>query len=163
MCARSTRRLMQVAVLLLLATAHSLIAQQPAPAADNPLIGTWTLVVAKSRYNPGPPPQSQTRTYEIVPRGTKTTVRTIDADGQSTTVEFTTNYDSIEYRVMGSAGADGIAMKKIDDYTAEASLTHAGRVTGTARRVISPDGRTLTITFSDVRGVVHNVAVYQKQ
>jgi hypothetical protein len=31
-------------------------------AADNPFVGTWKLNVAKSKFSPGPPPQSQTVT-----------------------------------------------------------------------------------------------------
>jgi len=29
----------------------------------NPLIGAWTLNIAKSTFSPGPPPKSATRTY----------------------------------------------------------------------------------------------------
>lgn len=141
-----------------------LVAQQPtATAEDNPLLGQWNLVVAESHYNPGPPPRSQRRIYEAHPRGVKTTVYTVSAEGESTTVEYTANYDSTEYRVTGSAATDGIALKKIDAYTAAATLTHAGRIVGTARRVVSRDGKTMTITFSDARGVVHNKAVYVKE
>ncbi|MGH9349915.1 MAG: hypothetical protein ACRD26_21905 [Vicinamibacterales bacterium] len=161
MCARSTWRLVPVVTALALST--PLVAQQPAAPAQNPLVGTWKLVVEKSRYSPGPPPQSQRRTYEAHPKGVKATIRTVHADGETSTVEFTANYDSIEYHATGSAESDGIALTKVDDYTAEAKLTHAGRIVGTARRVVSPDGRTMTITFRDARGVVHNLAVYEKE
>ena len=55
-------------------------------------------------------------------------------------------------------------LKKIDDYTAESSLSHAGMVYGTARRVISPDGNTLTITFErkTANDTVRNIAVYRR-
>lgn len=162
MCARSTR-LVPLVTALALSTPPLLFAQQSAAPGQNPLVGDWKLVVEKSRYSPGPPPQSQRRTYEAHPRGVKATVRTVNADGETSIVEYTANHDSIEYRVTGSAETDGIALTKIDDYTAEAKLTHAGRVVGTARRVVSPDGRTMTITFRDARGVVHNVAVYEKE
>ena len=36
-------------------------------AADAPFVGTWKLNVAKSKYNPGPPPKSQT--YQFEPSG----------------------------------------------------------------------------------------------
>ena len=163
MCARSTRWLVQTALCAALG-GPLLVAQQPsAPSDDNPLIGTWRLVVEKSRYNPGPPPQRQTRTYQAQPNGVKTIIKTVQADGESTTVEYTANYDSIEYRVTGSAAADGIALTRIDTHTAEARLMHAGRVVGTARRVVSPDGKTMTITLRDARGAVQNVAYYEKE
>jgi hypothetical protein len=136
---------------------------QTASSENNPLIGTWRLLVEKSRYNPGPPPQRQTRTYEATPQGVKTTIRTVDVDGESTLVEYTANYDSIEYHVSGSATMSGIALTKVDPYTAEATLTHAGRVIGHATRVISKDGKTMTITFRDTQGVVHNMAAYERE
>jgi len=140
-----------------------LLAHAQSASDDNPLFGTWRLLVEKSRYNPGPPPQRQTRTYEGTPQGTKTTIRTVDAEGESSVVEYTANYDSIEYHVSGSATMSGIALTKVDAYTAEATLTHAGRVIGHATRVVSKDGKTMTITFRDTQGVVHNMAAYERE
>jgi hypothetical protein len=152
------------AALAVWTTGSPAVAGQPSvPADENLVIGTWHLNVAKSKYRPGPGPKSQTRTYEAHPNGVKATVRTVDADGHSTSVEYVAKYDRVEYPIMGSAEADAIALNKIDAYTAEASLTHAGKVIGTARRVISPDGKTMTITFRDSRGTINNVAVYEKQ
>jgi hypothetical protein len=167
MCARSTRRFVRafLTVTLVASCATAIRAQAPTsvPPGDNPVIGTWTLVVDKSRYNPGPPPQSQTRTYEVQPKGIKTTIQTVLADGEHTSVSYTANYDSIEYRVTGSTTADGIKLTQVDPHTAEAKLMHAGRVVGTARRVVSPDGTTMSITLRDVRGSVQNVAYYEKR
>ena len=39
-----------------------------AQAAD-PLVGTWELSIAKSTYNPGPAPRSETRNYVVVGEG----------------------------------------------------------------------------------------------
>lgn len=164
MCARSIRQLIHIALTATLACPATAVpfAWQAAGSENDPLLGRWTLVTSKSRYTPGPPPQSQTRVYEAQQKGIRTTITTVSADGETTTVEYAANYDSVEYHVTGSAATDGIALKRVDPYTAEASLTHAGRITGTARRVIAADGQTMTITFRDVRGVVHNVAFYEK-
>ena len=162
MCARSARRLIARLLALGVVLVPVLSFAQAAPEA-NPLLGTWKLLVEKSRYNPGPPPQNQTRTYEAAPQGVKTTIRTVDADGESSVVEYTANYDSIEYHVYGSATMSGIALTKVDPYTAEATLTHAGRVVGQATRIVSKDGKTMTITFRDTQGVVHNMAVYERE
>jgi hypothetical protein len=167
MCAHSTRSLARAVLAVFLAASCAAVARTQTPAsssaAENAIIGTWTLVVDKSRYNPGPPPQSQTRTYEAQPKGIKTTIQTVLADGETTTVSYTANYDSVEYRVTGSATADGIKLTQIDPNTAEAKLMHAGRVVGTARRVVSSDGRTMTITLWDVRGSIQNIAYYEKR
>jgi hypothetical protein len=67
--------------------------------------------------------------------------------------------------VTGTEDYDHITLKRVDASTSEAELSHAGRVFGTARRVISPDGRSMTITFTreiDLNRRVNNVAFYEK-
>jgi hypothetical protein len=130
------------------------------------LARSWILNVEKSSYDPGPPPRSQTLTYEKVPEGIKATIITVDPKGQSVTARYTAQYDSLEYPLTGSATIDAIALKRVNAYTAEATLTHARKLIGTARRVISEDGKTMTITFrgTDENGRrVTNVAVYEKE
>ncbi len=133
---------------------------------DDLVLGTWILNVEKSSYDPGPPPRSQTRTYEKVPEGTKATITTVDPKGQSVTARYTARYDSLEYPLTGSATIDAIALKRVNASAAEATLTHARKLIGTARRVISEDGKTMTITFrgTDENGRrVTNVGVYEKK
>jgi hypothetical protein len=77
MCARSTRRCVHLPLAVALVLCPALSFAQIAATEDNPLLGTWTLLVEKSRYNPGPPPQRQTGTNEAAPHGAKTTIRTV--------------------------------------------------------------------------------------
>ena len=49
----------------LLAVGNAVVAA--APAAD-PVIGTWQLNVAKSKFSPGPAPKSDARTYAVTDR-----------------------------------------------------------------------------------------------
>jgi hypothetical protein len=96
----------------------------------------------------------------------KATITTVDARGRSTTAQYVANYDSIEYPFTGSAQVDAISLKKVNASTAEATLMHARKVIGHARRVISEDGKTMTITFrgTDDQGrALANVAVYVKK
>ena len=132
---------------------------------EDQVLGVWILNVEKSSDSPGPPPKSQSRTYEKVPDGIKATIVTVDAKGQSVTSRYTAKYDSLEYPLTGSATVDAIALKRVNARTAEATLTHARKLIGTARRVISEDGKTMTITFrgTDENGrAVANVSVYEK-
>jgi len=80
-------------------------------------------------------------------------------------VEFVAAYDSLDHPVTGSSDADTIRLKKTAPRTAEATLSHAGKVTGVAKRAISPDGQTLTITYDgETQGdQVHYVAVFDKK
>ena len=140
------------------------VGAQAVTAEENLLLGTWQLDLAKSRYTPGPPPRSETRTYVRDKEGMKGTIRRRRDDGREELIEYRADFDH-EYPVMGTEAYDTIRLKRIDARTAEAVLSHAGRVFGTARRVLSEDGRTLTITFrQEDRGILEsNIAVYRKQ
>jgi hypothetical protein len=137
---------------------------QPVTAEQDLLIGSWQLDLVKSRYTPGPPPRSELRIYVRDKEGMKGTIRRRRDDGREEVIEYRADFDR-EYPVMGTAAYDTIRLKRIDARTAEAVLSHAGRVFGTARRAISEDGRTLTITFrQENQGVLEsNVAVYRRQ
>jgi hypothetical protein len=129
-------------------------------------IGTWKLNVAKSTFKPGPPPVAETRAYNAQPNGVKTTVKTTWADRLTTTVEYPANYDGKDYPVDGSRDVDVVVLTRIDDFTSAATLKHFGKEIGVARRVVSPDGKTMTISYKGIntRGdQVDNVAVYVKQ
>jgi hypothetical protein len=129
-------------------------------------VGTWKLNVAKSTFKPGTPPAAETRIYKAQPKGVKTTVSTTWADRMTTTVEYPANYDGKDYPVSGSRDVDAVALSRMDDYTSAATLKHAGREIGVARRVVSRDGKTMTISYKGVntRGdLVDNVAVYDRQ
>lgn len=139
--------------------------QSAARAEDDLVLGTWSLNVEKSRWTPGPAPRSQTRTYESHQDGVKATVKTVYSDGHSTSVEYVAKYDAIEYPLSGSPDAERVSLKKISPNEAQVALGHAGKVIGTARRVISRDGKTMTITYKgelEGRSVV-NVSVYERQ
>ena len=61
-----------------------LLAQAP-----DPVMGTWELNVAKSTYNPGPPPKSATWKYEAVGNGWKYSGKTVNADGTTSDSTWT--------------------------------------------------------------------------
>jgi hypothetical protein len=134
--------------------------------AADPTIGTWKLNLAKSKYIPGPPPRSATITYEESGDGIKRTGESVDAEGKATSFAYTAKYDGKEYPVSGSDLYDTIALKRINDYTVDATLKKSGKVASAARRAVSKDGKTmtLTITGTNAKGeIAHNVAVYEKQ
>ena len=130
----------------------------------NPVVGTWTLNLAKSKFSPGPAPKEETRFYEAQGEGVKVTVTTVATDGKSTTVNISANYDGKDYPVAGSSLYDAVALKRIDERTTEATLMHAGKVVATTHREISVDGRTMTMTFKTSNEPrITNIAVYEKQ
>ena len=134
--------------------------------AADPAIGTWKLNLAKSKYSPGPPPKSATITYEAHGDGITRTGQSVGADGHTTSLQYTANFDGKDYPVTGSSTADTIALKRIDAHTGEATLKKGGKTVSTARRVVSQDGKTLTLTIKGTNAQgqpMHNVAVYEKQ
>src|SRR5262245_43548244 len=132
---------------------------------DRLLLGTWKLNVAKSKYKFGAPPQNQMRVYEPNGDRVKDTRKTTYANGRSTIVEYVADYDSVEYPVTGSPDADSIALKKVAPRTAEAVLSHAGQVMATVRRIISEDGKTMTMAYQGtlLGERADYIAVYEKQ
>lgn len=130
--------------------------------AVDPLLGTWHLNVSKSTYRPGPPPVSQTRSYEKHQFGIRATVKTVHTDGRRTTVQSIYDYDRQEHPVTGSEDTDSIVVTRTSSNTHEARLSHAGMEVGTLRREISKDGAVMTVTLQRRTPPVSNVEVYEK-
>ena len=125
---------------------------------------TTRLDPSRSKFSPGPGPTAETRTYQFEHEGLKARIVTSFADGQQSSVEYVASYNDVVALVTGSKEVDAIKMRKIDARTAESTLSQGGKVVGTARRVISPDGRTMTITVKrDQPTPLNNVSVYSKQ
>ena len=134
--------------------------------AADPSAGTWKLNTAKSKYSPGPTPTSATVTYEETADGIKRKGENVLPDGSKTSFEYTAKYDGKDYPVTGSDLFDTIALKRVNDHTVESTLKKSGKVMTTSRRVVSKDGKTMTlnITGTNAKGQkVKNTAVYEKQ
>lgn len=110
------------------------------------VIGTWKLNVAKSKYDPGPAPQSGMLTIEVAGQGIKVAAKGVDAAGNPTVVAYTANYDGKAYPITGPTDYDSISLKRIDAFRADGTRTKAGKPVQTYTRVVSKDGKVLTIT-----------------
>jgi len=87
---------------------------------SDPRIGTWKLNVEKSKYSPGPAPQSVMVKVEPAGQGEKTTTDFVNADGTRTTTEYTANFDGKNSPLTGSQfGADMVSLKRINAQTTE--------------------------------------------
>jgi hypothetical protein len=132
----------------------------------DPRIGTWKLNVAKSKYSPGPPPQSQTLKVEASGKGEKVTSEVVNADGTNTTTQYTANFDGKDSPLTGSPIADMVSLKRIDARTTERTDKKGGTVAQTIRRVVSADGKTMNVTVKgkNAQGQeMSNVIVFEKQ
>jgi hypothetical protein len=119
-------------------------------AQSDPAIGTWKLNVAKSKYNPGAPPKSQTITITAAGNGITVMSRGTDSAGKPLATDYTVAFDGKDVPVKGSPSYDMTSAKRIDANTTELIRRKAGKVVQTARRVVSADGKTMTITTTVV-------------
>ena len=58
-------------------------------AADDPLVGTWKLNLAQSKYSPGPPPMSGTTKIVAVTGGIRLVADGVNDQGQATHAAYT--------------------------------------------------------------------------
>jgi hypothetical protein len=127
-------------VIFLTLTAGGLVLAQ-----SNPFVGTWKLNLAKSKYDPGPPPKSQTRTWDA---SGKVSVEGVGATGKPMAYGYTLKNDGKDYPTTGAIpnGAETVATKQINANTLEANFMRGGKHAETTRFVVSKDGKVLTIT-----------------
>jgi len=134
--------------------------------APDPVVGTWTLNVAKSKFNPGPAPKSQTRTYAATADGITLTLNGIAADGSPISGQSTYKYDGKDYPITGSPNYDSLSLTRVNASTVKSKVRKAGKVVGSAKRTISAHGKVMTLwtKVTDAKGAMHDdVAVYDKQ
>src|SRR5258708_10887804 len=115
------KRMLKVAAILLftLTAAGMLVAQ------DSPFVGTWKLDVAKSKYDPGPAPKTQTRTWDA---SGKVTVEVINAAGKPVTYGYPIMNDCKDYPTSGTVPhhTDMISTKKDDPNTLAVNFKRGG-------------------------------------
>lgn len=153
-----------------IATLATLVLSTTAWAQTEPLIGTWKLNLSKSKYDPGPPPQSSLNKYESAPSGQDGIVLTVDSvnargersQGQPSTYLF----DGKEYAVTGQAAYDAVIQKRVDRHTTLRMQMKAGKLVNFLWRAVSPDGKTMTLKQIgiDEQGKPYsNIQIYDKQ
>jgi uncharacterized Ntn-hydrolase superfamily protein len=139
-----------------------------AQAQSNPIVGTWKLNTAKSKYNPGPMPKSLTRTIAADGDGVKYSFEGVASDGSAIAYGFATKLDGKAAPVTGSIpnGADSISATKTDDHHYTATLKKGDKVVGSTKVTISADGKVTTVDSTGVTTTgakSHDLQVYDKQ
>ncbi len=129
-------------------------------------IGTWALNVAKSKYLPGPPPASETRTYAAEGHAMRVTIESVTTTGQHTSLRYLAGDNGNDYPMTGLAIADAVAMRRISASTFDVDTKKSGKVIATTRMEISQDGKVMTLTSNmttPTGQTIHNVGVFEKQ
>ena len=123
------------------------------------IVGTWRLNTAKSNLPPLQAGWFEIRQYSLRPDGYLVgLLMTANARGHHY-LQFTARSDGADYpEYSDDLLAEWIAAKKptirtyaervIDEFVTEWTDKVNGQVTGSGRKIISPDGKTLTITVN---------------
>jgi hypothetical protein len=106
--------------------------------------GTWKLNASKSKFG-GPAPTSISRVYSEGADGTVLDQKMVGADGKEVSMHLAVKYDGKDYPISGNDDADTASAKVINANTTHFTLKKGGKVTGTVHRVVSKDGKTLTV------------------
>jgi hypothetical protein len=144
-------------VLLLTLSAALLMPAQSG--STDPFVGTWKLDVAKSKFNPGPPLQSQT--VSISADG-KVAVQGMQADGKNEDW----SYMYVQDQESPITGMDNSSVKESRH---NHHIEHVWKLNGgnyTGKAVISKDGKTMTYTFDGTMPDgkhEHDLMIYERQ
>ena len=130
-------------------------------------IGTWTLNLAQSSYDPANlAPKSQTT--KMTASGDNVTAITdgVDADGQKIHTEVTYKFDGKEYEYKGAPDPKSTRVyTRIDDHHYTYATKVNGLITTNSRVAVTQDGKTRTIVTSgrDAQGrTIRNFSVWNK-
>jgi hypothetical protein len=154
-----------ILAVLLVSAVTPVFAGSP-PVNHDPFVGTWKLNPQKSRYPHGACPKRMVIVMEAAGERVRYHSETTYADGNSSRSEYTADYSGKEAIVVGSTGLLlPVSLKRVDAGTVVASYMRGLQVVATSRRVVSRDGRLMTITTTsrDKSGKnVTAIGVYEK-
>jgi hypothetical protein len=131
-------------------------------------VGTWKLDLARSTFTPGPPPRLQTITFRAAGNQWTALLQGLDASGKPIGPDVNNlmiNFDGRDHTTP-STDFDTTAWKRVDAKKYLVIRKKGGKVVLTSTNVLSPDGKTMTITTVGTNSAgeaVHNVRVYEKQ
>jgi hypothetical protein len=135
------------------------------PVAADPIIGTWKLNVAKSKFSGREFLKAETRVYTqsngLFTVDQRATTR--DGKEQSSRVQYR---DGEDVKQASAGPADTTHAKRLNPNTWEFDLKKEGQIIGRLHGVVSSDGKTLTLrgTGTQLSGNFHDEAlVFDKQ
>lgn len=134
-------------------------------AAGDPFNGLWKLNLAKSKIPP-PFPQSQTVRIEADETGVRMEEVIVNSQGERLVITVRAKFDGEDYPVEGTPFADTVAYRHDGTHTIKGVAKKAGRVVVTETAVLSPDGKTVTVTYlsQDAEGrPVTSTGVFERQ
>ncbi|MCK1581094.1 hypothetical protein IVB03_16275 [Bradyrhizobium sp. 168] len=133
--------------------------------AEEPTIaGTWELNVAASKST-DPMPKSATRVYEVIGNSEKLSGTVVTADGKTIPIGFTATLDGKDSPSQ-NPGVDTVVLTPVDALTVNYLTKLAGKVMYSGSRVLSRDGKIMTLTANGVNSAgktVDSVMVFDRR
>ena len=134
-------------------------------AAESPFSGTWKLNLEKSKMTP-PYPKEVIVRVDADDNGIKVKEDVIDSQGQPTKVSYEAKFDGKDYPTTGSPEFDSVSFQRVNSNTLKAQLKKAGKVIGDYTVVVSKDGKTTSVDYTETSPEgkpIKGSAVYDKQ
>lgn len=110
-------------------------------------IGSWKLNLQKSTFGSQKPPQSEIRTYTATPKGTQVVITDTQPDGKQEVSKTLLTYDGKPQRITGSENYDTVTTSRVSKNETTANIMRKGKMVGSLRRVVSDDGKTMTMNM----------------
>lgn len=120
-------------------------------AEPDPFIGKWILNWARSQST-HLRPRSVIRRYRQSENGVRVQETWVAANGKKTSLDYVANYDGHDYPVRSAKG-ETVAFTRPNTYTVQGVSKMDGKVKYTFRRLVSPDGKTLTVEMTTTDSV----------
>ena len=135
-------------------------------AAQSPFSGTWKLNPTKSTIS-APSPHAEIIQVKADENSIEVSREVLDPrSGKTTNGSYKAAFDGNDYPVIGNPREDSIAFQRIDANTLKATAKKSGKVVGEYTFVVSADGRTTTVNYTepDSEGNTYKGSeVYEKQ
>jgi hypothetical protein len=129
--------------------------------AADPFLGVWKLNPQKSKFEPGPAPRSLTVAWTVEDGGIKVASAGTRADGRAIDESYVAIYDGKEHSKPGPWNFDSVINRQISENEREDIFKKRGAVVGSARYVISADGKEMVNTWS--YGELRDLRVFDRQ
>jgi hypothetical protein len=135
--------------------------------AKDPFVGKWNLDVRHSKYPPGTCPARMVIEMEPAGQGISYHSDSTYVNGVQSQARYTADYDGKQVVVVSARGMLlPVSLKRIATNIVEATYSRGFQVVAKSRKVISKDGRRMTITTTSMSATGKSettIGVYRKE
>jgi len=129
--------------------------------AADPFVGSWKLNLAKSTFAPGTAPRSLIMTWTAGGNGVTVKSDGFRTNGAAIRESYVAIYDGKEHAKPGPWNFDAVINRQNSENEREDIFKRGGSVVGSSKLVVSPGGKTLTITWNF--GELQDVRVFDRE